>query len=266
MDHLGALRKIQPIQTDSEFTIEPYRSWQFGCIDHHYRQFRKSSVWTRARSRIDSLELLLTVAKWLFQDLRCGRMNFWDFCGWMDWWKIEVFGEVLGLILAFCVFYYYRINIHAWRTVLRVRDIEIDRWELSWWEWHTGSDRTPCMTIMLLVVRLLCPSEVIWNNYQNMDTFVLIVITILVMEAPQYLSSISVSCHCLCWVPVLLRGAKSELLDKPGSLNCWLDKITHQNDAFNHLNAFFLLSHTTVHSLFIGWHFLLSLGGFVCGC
>jgi len=39
---------------------------------------------------------------------------------------LEFFGEVLGLFLVFCLFYYYIIQIHTWRAVLRVHEVGID--------------------------------------------------------------------------------------------------------------------------------------------
>ena len=40
--------------------------------------------------------------------------------------NLEFFGEVLGLFLGFCLFYYYIIQIHARRSVLRVHDVGIN--------------------------------------------------------------------------------------------------------------------------------------------
>jgi putative effector of murein hydrolase LrgA (UPF0299 family) len=37
--------------------------------------------------------------------------------------NLEICGEVLALVLVFCVFYYYIIHIHALRAVLRVHDV-----------------------------------------------------------------------------------------------------------------------------------------------
>jgi len=62
--------------------------------------------------------------------------------------NLEFFGEVLCLFLVFRLFYYYIIHIHAWRAVLRVHDDGINRWDVYFWEWHSGSDRNPCMAIM----------------------------------------------------------------------------------------------------------------------
>jgi len=62
--------------------------------------------------------------------------------------NLEFFGEVLGLFLVFCIFYYYIIHIHAWRVVLRVHDVGINSWDICFWERHSGSDQTPCMAIM----------------------------------------------------------------------------------------------------------------------
>jgi len=62
--------------------------------------------------------------------------------------NLEFFGEVLGLFLVFCFFYYYIIHIHGWRAVLWVNDVGINRWDVCFWERHSASDRTPCMAIM----------------------------------------------------------------------------------------------------------------------
>jgi len=40
--------------------------------------------------------------------------------------NFEVFGEVLGPDLVFCLFYYFIGHIHAWRAVLEVYDIGIN--------------------------------------------------------------------------------------------------------------------------------------------
>jgi hypothetical protein len=47
--------------------------------------------------------------------------------------NLEFFGEVLGLFLVFCLFYYYIIHIHAWKAVLRVHDVGINHWEVYFW-------------------------------------------------------------------------------------------------------------------------------------
>jgi len=62
--------------------------------------------------------------------------------------NLEFFGEVLGLFLVFCLFYYYIIHIHAGRAVFRVQDAGINHWDVYFWEWHSGSNRTPCMAIL----------------------------------------------------------------------------------------------------------------------
>ena len=61
--------------------------------------------------------------------------------GWMGD-NLEFFGEVLGLFLVFCLFYYYISHIHAWRAVLRVHDVGINDWDVHSWEWHSGSNGT----------------------------------------------------------------------------------------------------------------------------
>ena len=78
--------------------------------------------------------------------------------------NLDFFGEVLGLILVFCLFHYYIIHIHAWRAVLRVHDVVINRWDVYFWDRHSGSNRTLFMTIMLLVVRYLCSAAVSVND------------------------------------------------------------------------------------------------------
>ena len=40
--------------------------------------------------------------------------------------NLELFGEVLGLFLVFCLFHYYIIHIHASRAELRVHDVGIN--------------------------------------------------------------------------------------------------------------------------------------------
>jgi len=78
--------------------------------------------------------------------------------------NMEIFGEVLGLCLVFCLFYYYIIHIHPWRAVLRVHDGGINPWDVGFWERYSGSNRTPCMAIMYLVVRYLYPADVSPND------------------------------------------------------------------------------------------------------
>jgi len=62
MDPLGDPLTTRPIQTDWEYTMEPYPSGQFGLIDHQDRQFGNGSVWTRTRTRSDGLDPFLTLA------------------------------------------------------------------------------------------------------------------------------------------------------------------------------------------------------------
>jgi hypothetical protein len=45
--------------------------------------------------------------------------------GWMGD-NLQFFGEVLGLCLVFCVFYYYISQIHAWKALLTVNDVGIN--------------------------------------------------------------------------------------------------------------------------------------------
>jgi len=40
--------------------------------------------------------------------------------------NLEFFDEVLGLVLVFCLFYYFIVHIHARRAVLQVHDVEIN--------------------------------------------------------------------------------------------------------------------------------------------
>jgi len=58
MDPLGYLLTTHPIQTREEFTLEPYPSGQFGCIDNPDRQFGEGSVEARTRTRSDCPEPL----------------------------------------------------------------------------------------------------------------------------------------------------------------------------------------------------------------
>jgi hypothetical protein len=61
MDPLGDLLTTRPIQTDWEFTMEPYQSGQFGCIDDPDHQFGNGLVCTGTQIRSDSPEPLLTL-------------------------------------------------------------------------------------------------------------------------------------------------------------------------------------------------------------
>ena len=45
--------------------------------------------------------------------------------GWMGD-NLKFFGEVLGLFLVFCIFYYYIIHIHACRAPLKVHNVGIN--------------------------------------------------------------------------------------------------------------------------------------------
>jgi len=67
--------------------------------------------------------------------------------------NLEFFGEDLGFLLVFCLFYYYINHIHAWRAVLRVHNVAINRWEGDFRERDSGSDRTSFFAIMWLVVQ-----------------------------------------------------------------------------------------------------------------
>jgi len=87
---------------------------------------------------LDSCLTICVMGGYLSGTLQGGRMGD----------NLEFFGEVLGLFLVFWLFYYYIIHINAWRAVLRVHDVGINRWDMYFWEWHSGSDRTPCMAIM----------------------------------------------------------------------------------------------------------------------
>jgi len=87
---------------------------------------------------LDGHSMICVVGGYFSDTLEGGRMGD----------NMEFLGEVLGLFLAFCLFYYYIIHIQAWRAVMRVRDIGINWWELSFWEWHSGRDTTLCMAIM----------------------------------------------------------------------------------------------------------------------
>jgi hypothetical protein len=69
------------------------------------------------------------------------------------------FSEVLGLFLMFCLYFYYIIQIQAWRAVLRVHNVGIKHWDVCFRKTNTGSDRTPCMTAVLLGVGYLYPVE-----------------------------------------------------------------------------------------------------------
>jgi len=62
--------------------------------------------------------------------------------------NLDLFGEVLGHFLVFCVFYYYIIHIHAWKAVFRVHDVGINRWDICFWERDGGSNRTLCVAII----------------------------------------------------------------------------------------------------------------------
>jgi len=57
-------------------------------------------------------------------------------------------GGRMGDNFEFCLFYYYSIHIHGWRAVLKVCDVGIDRWDICFWERHSGSYRNGCMAIM----------------------------------------------------------------------------------------------------------------------
>jgi len=87
---------------------------------------------------LDSCLMISVVGGYFSGTLEGGRMGD----------NLDFFGEVLGPFLVFCLFYYYIIHIHAWRAVLRVHDVGINRWDIYFWEWHSGSDRTPCMAIV----------------------------------------------------------------------------------------------------------------------
>jgi len=113
--------------------------------------------------------------------------------------NLEFFGEVLGLFLVFCLFYYYIIHIHAWRAVLRVHNVGINRWDDHFWEWHSGSDRTPCTAIMWLVVWYLYPAEVSPNDWWNANAFQLVAITIFVKVSQS--TTLQHACHLAFSVP-----------------------------------------------------------------
>jgi hypothetical protein len=59
MDPLTA----RPIQTGWEFTMEPYRSGQFGCIGNLDTQFGNGLVWIWIRTRSDGPQPLLTLGR-----------------------------------------------------------------------------------------------------------------------------------------------------------------------------------------------------------
>jgi len=61
MDPLGDPLTTLPLQTGSEFTMEPYPSRQLGFIDDPDRQFGNGSVWTWTRTQSDGPEPLLTL-------------------------------------------------------------------------------------------------------------------------------------------------------------------------------------------------------------
>jgi hypothetical protein len=63
MDLLGDPLTTRPIQTGCEFTMEPYPSGQFGLIDDRDRQLGNGSVSTRARTRSDGPQPLLTLVR-----------------------------------------------------------------------------------------------------------------------------------------------------------------------------------------------------------
>jgi len=62
--------------------------------------------------------------------------------------NLDFFGEVLGLFLVVCLFYYYIIHIFAGRALMWCHDVGINRGDLYFWERHSASDRTPYMAIM----------------------------------------------------------------------------------------------------------------------
>jgi hypothetical protein len=61
MDPLGDLLTTRLIQTGWEFTMELYLSGQCGFTDDPDRQFGNGCVWTKAQTRRDSLEPLVTL-------------------------------------------------------------------------------------------------------------------------------------------------------------------------------------------------------------
>jgi hypothetical protein len=61
MDLRGNPLATRPIQTGWGYSMEPYRSGQFGFIDDPDRQFGNGSVWTQTRTRSGSPEPLLTL-------------------------------------------------------------------------------------------------------------------------------------------------------------------------------------------------------------
>jgi len=61
MDLLGDPLTTRPIQTGWEFSMEPYPSGRFRCVDDPDPQFGNGSVWTRTQTRSDGPEPLLTL-------------------------------------------------------------------------------------------------------------------------------------------------------------------------------------------------------------
>jgi len=114
--------------------------------------------------------------------------------GWMGD-NLEYFAEVLGLFLVFCLSYYYICHIHAWRAVLRVYNVGINRWDGCCCERHLGSDRTPCVAIMWFVVWYLYPAECSRINWWSANAFYPIARMILVMDTNHQTCSILVNCH-----------------------------------------------------------------------
>lgn len=81
--------------------------------------------------------------------------------------------------MFYCL-YYYIIHLYATRAVLRVHDDGTNRSDVCLWERPGGSDSTPGMANMELVVRYLHPVDVTQNDQGNVNGFRLIAIMIFV--------------------------------------------------------------------------------------
>jgi len=69
--------------------------------------------------RLDGCSRISVVGGYFSGTLEGGRMGD----------NLECFGEVLGLFLVFCLFYYDIGHIHAWRAVPRVPDVKNNHWD-----------------------------------------------------------------------------------------------------------------------------------------
>jgi hypothetical protein len=80
MDPLGDPVTTRSIQTGLEFTMEPYPSGQFGCIDDPDSQFGNGSVWTRTLTGSDGPELILTLCITVLFTTLVGKNTIYRMC------------------------------------------------------------------------------------------------------------------------------------------------------------------------------------------